>query len=1027
MLIAEKARDDSERQLVKETIEKVMKVQINIDLLYSYYPDPPSSSVYGCPRLSWTRSMRRLYILITKALEQNEPVLLVGETGSGKTSICQFIAATRKQSLVMLNAHQNLESSDLVGAQRPIRDREAMLEQQLQDLRIVVVDEHIELAEGSFQQLMEYYLSHKSDIQRRAEGNEEKITACKRINSCMQRQQRLFEWVDGPLVRAMKMEEMFLFDEISLADDAVLERLNSVLEEERTMVLAENFGDLNIVKAGTSFQFLATMNPGGDYGKKELSPALRNRFTEIWVPPLSEYSEISEIVNEALLPKLRNFSEVIVNFSSWFSARYSSRIQNLSMSVRDILSWVSFVNDAGSDINNNLKLAEGARMIFIDCLSFLPEVQSMQVDLHSEQLICQEKLSSYLDVFEKKLLDPEISIALTGTHLKAGIFQIARTNSFTPVGFVLDTPTTKKNLFKIVRALTLPKPLLLEGSPGIGKTATVEALARLVGQNLIRINLSDQTDVSDLFGSDLPVTDGSVGMFAWRSAPFLHALEKGHWVLLDELNLASQSVLESLNACFDHRGTAYIPELGRSFNLHPNFRVFAAQNPLSQGGGRKGLPKSFLNRFNLIYMEPLDAQDMLEIAMHSFPTITSTTSHVERLIAYLFELQSVYGPSAQRGRSAGGPWEFNLRDLFRWLQILQERDVLSELYGSEAYLGTLILNRLRSSEEVNFAKSLYQQFIDLTHPPKFFSLQPTHFLAGISSTSRNCSFQLRDVRSAGQAVNHSALESLNVAIKMGWPTLLVGSSFTGKTNALDYLSSINDAALCTFFVNPETDAMDLIGNFQQQDHLNIMVQALKHCIHVLQVKSAELLVEKNNFGFNNISKLLQLFESVKIDHSDRNLLLNELCGLHDTWSANVVSIEKFCSPTVFHTISDSIKDSIAKQHSAASFIWVDGPLVEAAKLGQWIVLENANLCSPSVLDRLNALLESGDSLLIHENPQTDGSPAIIQIHREFRIFITMDPAFGELSRPMRNRCVEVFFDKDLSFVHGELVFCPRAF
>ena len=33
---------------------------------------------------------------------------------------------------------------------------------------------------------------------------------------------------------------------------------------------------------------MATINPGGDYGKKELSPALRNRFTEIWVPSMPD-------------------------------------------------------------------------------------------------------------------------------------------------------------------------------------------------------------------------------------------------------------------------------------------------------------------------------------------------------------------------------------------------------------------------------------------------------------------------------------------------------------------------------------------------------------------------------------------------------------------------------------------------------------------------------------------------------------------------------------------------------------------
>ncbi|CAI7396730.1 CPS_collapsed_G0038100.mRNA.1.CDS.1 [Saccharomyces cerevisiae] len=67
-------------------------------------------------------------------------------------------------------------------------------------------------------------------------------------------------------------------------------------------------------------------------------------------------------------------------------------------------------------------------------------------------------------------------------------------------------------------------------------------------------------------------------------------MKKGEWVLLDEMNLASQSVLEGLNACLDHRGEAYIPELDISFSCHPNFLVFAAQNPQYQGGGRKGLP-----------------------------------------------------------------------------------------------------------------------------------------------------------------------------------------------------------------------------------------------------------------------------------------------------------------------------------------------------------------------------------------------------------------------------------------------------
>lgn len=49
------------------------------------------------------------------------------------------------------------------------------------------------------------------------------------------------------------------------------------------------------ITAHENFLVLATMNPGGDYGKKELSPALRNRFTEIWVPSVSDLDELKDI------------------------------------------------------------------------------------------------------------------------------------------------------------------------------------------------------------------------------------------------------------------------------------------------------------------------------------------------------------------------------------------------------------------------------------------------------------------------------------------------------------------------------------------------------------------------------------------------------------------------------------------------------------------------------------------------------------------------------------------------------------
>ncbi len=85
------------------------------------------------------------------------------------------------------------------------------------------------------------------------------------------------------------------------------------------------------IVAADAFRVLATMNPGGDYGKKELSPALRNRFTEVWVPPISSRADLLRIVadrcaNDALRYVLLAVSTVSLVFC-WFSGRVRDEVE----------------------------------------------------------------------------------------------------------------------------------------------------------------------------------------------------------------------------------------------------------------------------------------------------------------------------------------------------------------------------------------------------------------------------------------------------------------------------------------------------------------------------------------------------------------------------------------------------------------------------------------------------------------------------------------------------------------------------
>lgn len=236
----------------------------------------------------------------------------------------------------------------------------------------------------------------------------------------------------------------------------------------------------------------------------------------------------------------------------------------------------------------SVKLAfrEGAFLAIVDGLGANISGSSTSAMLQRIRDECDAKICALVDLQRP---DDSLEIVEGDTAVAIGRFAVPVLSPHRlTLQYSLQAPTTRKNAMRLFRALQLTKPVLLEGSPGVGKTSLVAAAAALTGHQLVRINLSDQTDLMDLFGSDLPVEGGEPGEFVWKDAPFLSAMQSGAWVLLDEMNLASQAVLEGLNSCLDHRGEVYIPELDRTFKRDPEFRIFAAQNPTGQGGGRKG-------------------------------------------------------------------------------------------------------------------------------------------------------------------------------------------------------------------------------------------------------------------------------------------------------------------------------------------------------------------------------------------------------------------------------------------------------
>jgi len=62
---------------------------------------------------------------LCRCLENSEPALLVGETGIGKTTLCQMLAFVRGQQLHIINCNRNTEAADILGSFRPARRRQS--------------------------------------------------------------------------------------------------------------------------------------------------------------------------------------------------------------------------------------------------------------------------------------------------------------------------------------------------------------------------------------------------------------------------------------------------------------------------------------------------------------------------------------------------------------------------------------------------------------------------------------------------------------------------------------------------------------------------------------------------------------------------------------------------------------------------------------------------------------------------------------------------------------------------------------
>eukprot|EP00375_Theileria_parva_P000949 XP_763619.1 hypothetical protein [Theileria parva strain Muguga] len=422
----------------------------------------------------------RIVYLVTEALINGEHVLLVGETGIGKTTIVQLLSKFFKTKLNIFNCNYNTDTIDFIGSFVPTNKGDSFPN---------------------------------------------------------------FIWKNGKLIESMIKGNWFLFDEINLVQDSILEKINSILEFNSYIILnsgsrpcnnavsgpqPNRVNDMEYVYSNKNFRVIGTMNPGNDFGKKELSPSISNRFTLIYVPAI-DITDFSVLYN-IILQHNRNSTQVvehwiinsiiqILNLVSNCTPQIIGDVTSARFTVRNIIIWTKYYYNTLSrqtDVSLNDKIS-----IFIDGLH-ISILNSVQTNLNSSEV--------------QKIILNSMNVTVNVVN-------------FNYVAVVDVLKNVNKDLVYYMQKCIENIPdinILLEGNPGIGKTYNVCKIAKKYKKKLIRVNLNEFTDISDLLGSFVPSDKNDSGeiSFVWKNGPLLECVVNGSWVLLDELNLASSEILE---------------------------------------------------------------------------------------------------------------------------------------------------------------------------------------------------------------------------------------------------------------------------------------------------------------------------------------------------------------------------------------------------------------------------------------------------------------------------------------------------
>ncbi len=233
--------------------------------------------------------------------------------------------------------------------------------------------------------------------------------------------------------------------------------------------------------------------------------------------------------------------------------------------------------------------------------------------------LAYQTVSKYLNEFKVKRGVWDLTVAETKKALEKSYSQTQSqiVDSFDPSYLAAKDLKPKKddnfvpfgNFTDLKKVITskIFYPIFITGLSGNGKTFGVEQACAQAKRDLIRVNITVETDEDDLIGG-FRLVDGST---VWHNGPVIEALQRGAVLLLDELDLASNKIL-CLQSILEGKGV-FLKKLGKYVTPAEGFTVIATANTKGKGSedgrfiGTNVLNEAFLERFPITFEQDYPA------------------------------------------------------------------------------------------------------------------------------------------------------------------------------------------------------------------------------------------------------------------------------------------------------------------------------------------------------------------------------------------------------------------------------------